>query len=184
MTPSTLFDLKGKTALITGGSQGQGLRIAEALGEAGARHVISSRTVADLEGAKAHLEAQSVTVDYVAADNGKDADIIPIADAAIGKLGRVDILVNNAGGTWLGAAEDHPIEAWDRVMNLNVRSLFLLLQQIAHRARRVGAQAQRAWRQGGILVAHRRSPVSRRTTRTRFSPCLSPRRSSAAPKRA
>jgi len=134
MTATQLFDLTGKTALITGGSRGLGLQIAEALGDAGARLVISSRKPADLEVAKAHLEARGVTVDYIVADNGKDEDILRLADEAIAKLGRVDILVNNAGATWGAPAEDHPIEAWDKVMNLNVRSLFVLSQQIAKRS--------------------------------------------------
>jgi NAD(P)-dependent dehydrogenase (short-subunit alcohol dehydrogenase family) len=134
MTTTQLFDLTGKTALITGGSRGLGLQIAEALGDAGARLVISSRKAADLETAKAHLEGRGVAVDYIVADNGKDEDILRLADEAIAKLGRVDILVNNAGATWGAPAEDHPIEAWDRVMNLNVRSLFVLSQQIAKRS--------------------------------------------------
>jgi len=134
MTTTQLFDLTGKTALITGGSRGLGLQIAEALGDAGARLVISSRKPADLETAKAHLEGRGVTVDYIVADNGKDEDILRLADEAIAKLGRVDILVNNAGATWGAPAEDHPIEAWDRVMNLNVRSLFVLSQRIAKRS--------------------------------------------------
>ncbi|HEX7886825.1 MAG TPA: SDR family oxidoreductase [Phenylobacterium sp.] len=132
--PSKLFDLTGKTALITGGSRGLGLQIAEALGDAGARLVISSRKAADLEEAKTHLEGRGITVDYIAADNSKDADILRLADESLAKLGRVDILVNNAGATWGAPAEDHPIEAWDKVMNLNVRSLFILSQQIAKRS--------------------------------------------------
>jgi gluconate 5-dehydrogenase len=134
MTTTHLFDLSGKTALITGGSRGLGLQIAEALGDAGARLVISSRKAADLETAKAHLEGRGITVDYIAADNSQDADVLRLADETIAKLGKVDILVNNAGATWGAPAEDHPIEAWDKVMNLNVRSLFVLSQQIAKRS--------------------------------------------------
>lgn len=125
-----LFSLSGKTALITGGSRGLGLQIAEALGEAGARLVIASRKAADLETAKARLESRGVIVDYVAADNGKDGDLLRLADEAISKLGRVDILVNNAGANWGAPAEDYPIEAWDKVMNLNIRSIFLLSQAV------------------------------------------------------
>ena len=134
MTTTQLFDLSGKTALITGGSRGLGLQIAEALGDAGARLVISSRKAEDLETAKAHLEARGVTVDYIAADNSRDDDVLRLADEAMAKLGKVDILVNNAGAGWSAPAEDHPIEAWDNVMNLNVRSLFVLSQQIAKRS--------------------------------------------------
>ncbi len=128
------FDLTGKTALITGGSRGLGLQIAEALGEAGAKIVLSSRKAADLEQAQKHLAALGIEADWVAADNSRDEDIARLADEAIAKLGRVDILVNNAGATWGAPAEDHPIEAWDKIMNLNVRSIFLLSQQIGKRS--------------------------------------------------
>jgi NAD(P)-dependent dehydrogenase (short-subunit alcohol dehydrogenase family) len=128
------FDLSGKSALITGGSRGLGLQIAEALGEQGAKIVLSSRKAPDLEQAQKHLAGLSIKADWIAADNAKDDDIKRLADEAIAKLGRVDILVNNAGATWGAPTEDHPIEAWDKVMNLNIRSLFLLSQQIGKRS--------------------------------------------------
>ena len=128
------FDLSGKSALITGGSRGLGLQIAEALGEQGAKIVLSSRKAPDLEQAQKHLAGLGIKADWVAADNAKDDDIKRLADEAIAKLGRVDILVNNAGATWGAPTEDHPIEAWDKVMNLNIRSLFLLSQQIGKRS--------------------------------------------------
>jgi NAD(P)-dependent dehydrogenase (short-subunit alcohol dehydrogenase family) len=124
------FDLTGKTALVTGGSRGLGLQIAEALGEQGAKIVLSSRKAVDLEQAQEHLAGLGIESDWIAADNTKDDDIKRLADEAIAKLGKVDILVNNAGATWGAATEDHPIEAWDKVMNLNIRSLFLLSQRI------------------------------------------------------
>jgi NAD(P)-dependent dehydrogenase (short-subunit alcohol dehydrogenase family) len=124
------FDLTGKTALVTGGSRGLGLQIAEALGEQGARIVLSSRKAADLKQAQEHLAGLGIKSDWIAADNAKDDDIKRLANEAIAKLGKVDILVNNAGATWGAASEDHPIEAWDKVMNLNIRSLFLLSQRI------------------------------------------------------
>jgi NAD(P)-dependent dehydrogenase (short-subunit alcohol dehydrogenase family) len=128
------FDLTGKTALVTGGSRGLGLQIAEALGEQGAKIVLSSRKAADLEEAQKHLAVRGIKAEWIAADNTKDEDIKRLADEAIAKLGRVDILVNNAGATWGAPTEDHPIEAWDKVMNLNIRSLFLLSQQIGKRS--------------------------------------------------
>jgi len=124
------FDLTGKTALVTGGSRGLGLQIAEALGEQGAKVVLSSRKAAELEAAQTHLTGLGIEAEWIAADNSKDDDIKRLADEAIAKLGKVDILVNNAGATWGAPTEDHPIEAWDKVMNLNIRSLFLLSQQI------------------------------------------------------
>jgi NAD(P)-dependent dehydrogenase (short-subunit alcohol dehydrogenase family)/enoyl-CoA hydratase/carnithine racemase len=128
------FDLTGKNALVTGGSRGLGLQIAEALGEQGARVVISSRKAPDLEKAQAHLAGLGIKADWIAADNSRDEDVKRLADETIKKLGRVDILVNNAGATWGAPTEDHPIEAWDKVMNLNIRSLFLLSQQVAKRS--------------------------------------------------
>ncbi len=128
------FDLTGKTALVTGGSRGLGLQIAEALGEQGAKIVLSSRKAGDLEEAQAHLTKLGIKADWIAADNSKDEDIKRLADEAIAKLGKVDILVNNAGATWGALTEDHPIEAWDKLMNLNIRALFILSQQIGKKS--------------------------------------------------
>jgi NAD(P)-dependent dehydrogenase (short-subunit alcohol dehydrogenase family) len=128
------FDLTGKSALITGGSRGLGLQIAEALGEQGASIILSSRKAPDLEQAQKHLAGLGIKADWVAADNSREDDVKRLADEAIAKLGKVDILVNNAGATWGAPTEDHPIEAWDQVMNLNIRSLFLLSQQIGKRS--------------------------------------------------
>ncbi|MEO6104105.1 MAG: SDR family oxidoreductase, partial [Pseudoxanthomonas sp.] len=75
-----------------------------------------------------------IDADWVAADGSKDADIVALADAALGKLGHVDILINNAGASWGAPAEDYPAEAWDKVFNLNIRGLFLLTQQIGKRS--------------------------------------------------
>ena len=129
-TIKELFDLTGKTALITGGSRGLGLQMAEALGEQGARLVITSRKQAELDEAVAHLKQRGIDVMAVAADLSKEAAVAPLVDAAIRQLGQIDILINNAGATWGAPAEDHPLEAWDKVMNLNVRSIFLLSQAV------------------------------------------------------
>jgi len=131
MKPTELFDLSGKRALITGGSRGLGLQIAEAMADAGARIVISSRNAVDLKEAKAHLERRGAQVDYVVADNGKDQDLIRLADEALSILSKVDILVNNAGASHDAPAEDYSIEIWDAVMNINVRAPFILSQYLA-----------------------------------------------------
>lgn len=125
-----LFDLNGRTALITGGSRGLGLQIAEALGEQGARLVLSARKAGELEQAQAHLRARGIEAEWIAADGAREDDIARLADEALARLGHVDILINNAGATWGAPAEDHPVEAWDKVMNLNIRGLFLLTQRI------------------------------------------------------
>ena len=140
-TIQQLFDLKGKTALVTGGSRGLGLQMAHALGEAGARIMLSARKAGELEQATAELQAAGIDARWVAADCAKEADIHHLANETLQRLGEVDILVNNAGAAWGAPAEDHPIEAWDKVMNLNVRGYFLLSQVIAKKsmiARRSG----------------------------------------------
>ena len=129
-----LFDLRGKNALVTGGSRGLGLQMARALGEAGARLLISSRKAGDLEEAVAQLQAEGIDARWVAADCAQEADIHRLADETLQRLGPVDILVNNAGASWGAPAEDHPLEAWDKVMNLNVRGYFLLSQAIAKKS--------------------------------------------------
>ncbi len=133
-TIKELFDLSGKTALITGGSRGLGLQMAEALGEQGARLVITSRKQAELDDAVAHLKQRGIEVMAVASDLSKESAVAPLVDAAMKQLGHIDILINNAGATWGAPAEDHPLDAWDKVMNLNVRSIFLLSQAIGKRS--------------------------------------------------
>jgi NAD(P)-dependent dehydrogenase (short-subunit alcohol dehydrogenase family) len=125
-----LFDLTGKTALVTGGSRGLGLQIAEALGEAGAKIMLTSRKAGDLEEAAAHLQDKGIDTRWIAADASDPAEIERVASEAMQRLGQVDILVNNAGATWGAPAEDHPLDAWDKVMDLNIRSIFLMSQAI------------------------------------------------------
>ena len=131
-TVKQLFDLTGQTALVTGGSRGLGLQMAHALGEAGARLMLSSRKSADLQEAVAELKAAGIQADYIAADCGKEEDIRRLAHETVEKMGRIDILINNAGATWGAPAEVHPVEAWDKVMNLNVRGYFILAQEVAN----------------------------------------------------
>ena len=133
MTPrniKTLFDLTGKKALITGGSRGLGLQIAHSLGEAGATVLLSARKQDELDEAVAELKAAGINASAIAADCGTVEGTTALATAALKQLGDVDILVNNAGASWGAPAEDHPIEAWDKVMNLNIRGIFVLSQAI------------------------------------------------------
>jgi len=126
-----LFNLEGQTALVTGGSRGLGLQIAEALGEAGAKVLLTSRKAADLEEAAGDLQAKGIDTRWVAADASDPEQIERVVGEAMQRLGKIDILVNNAGATWGAPAEEHPLEAWDKVMNLNVRSIFLFSQGVA-----------------------------------------------------
>ena len=125
-----LFDLTGRIALVTGGSRGLGLQIAEALGEAGARVVLTSRKAADLEEAAADLQDKGIDTRWIAADASEPAEVQRVVAEAMQRVGDIDILVNNAGATWGAPMADHPLEAWDKVMNLNVRSVFLFSQAV------------------------------------------------------
>ena len=133
-TVQQLFDLKGRNALITGGSRGLGLQMAFALGEAGARVMLSARKADELEGAVATLQDAGIDARWIAADAARETDIHRLADETLERMGDVDILINNAGATWGAPAEDHPLEAWDKVMNLNVRGYFLLSQRLAKKS--------------------------------------------------
>jgi NAD(P)-dependent dehydrogenase (short-subunit alcohol dehydrogenase family) len=129
-----LFSLTGKTALITGGSRGLGLQMAEALGEMGAELVITARKRDELEEAQAHLASLKIQCSSYVCDIGKREGIAPFAEQVLKDRGKVDILVNNAGATWGAPAEDHPLEGWDKLVNVNLTGAFLLTQLIAKRS--------------------------------------------------
>ena len=133
-TVQQLFNLEGRTALVTGGSRGLGLQLAQALGEAGARIMLSSRKAGDLEEAAADLQAAGIDARWIAADLSKEEDIRRLADQTMERMGDIHVLVNNAGAAWGAPAEDHPVEAWDKVMNLNIRGYFILSQHVAKRS--------------------------------------------------
>lgn len=133
-TIQQLFDLRGRNALVTGGSRGLGLQIAHALGEAGAKVMLTARKAGELEQAVAELQSAGIDARWVAADCAKEEEIRAMADETLERLGDVHILVNNAGAAWGAPAEDHPVEAWDKVMNLNVRGYFILSQHLAKKS--------------------------------------------------
>ena len=134
-TVSQLHDLTGRTPsspAVRGG--GLGLQMAHTLGEAGARLLISSRKQGDLHEAAAELRAAGHRVDTFASDGREEAQALALVDHALAKLGAIDILVNNAGATWGAPAQDHPLDASDKVMDLNVRGVFLLAREVARRS--------------------------------------------------
>ncbi|MBE0624492.1 MAG: SDR family oxidoreductase [Burkholderiales bacterium] len=130
MSVKKLFDLTGKVALITGGSRGLGLQIAEALGEMGARLALTARKSDELAQAKEHLARMHLEVLTLPCDHSKAASIQPVVEKIIEHYGQIDVLVNNAGTTWGAPAEEHPLDAWEKVMGLNVNGLFLTTQLV------------------------------------------------------
>src|SRR5512141_1687900 len=116
MSVKKLFDLTGKVALVTGGSRGLGLQIAEALGEMGARLALTARKAEELAQAKEHLERMRLEVLTLPCDHSKAASIQPVIEKIVKHYGQIDVLVNNAGPTWGAPAEEHPRDAWENVM--------------------------------------------------------------------
>jgi len=133
MSLKQLMDLSGKVAVITGGSRGLGLQMTEALGELGAKVAITARKQHELDAAAEQLSALGIDVLTCSADLSRYETIPTVVDRVIEKFGRIDILVNNAGTTWGAPAEDHPADAWHKVLNLNVNALFFLTQLVAKR---------------------------------------------------
>jgi NAD(P)-dependent dehydrogenase (short-subunit alcohol dehydrogenase family) len=133
MAVRELFELKGRVALITGGSRGLGLQIAQGLGEMGARIAISARKPAELEEAKSQLAKQGIDALTVVNDLTKPEQVSALVEAVVGHYGGIDILVNNAGTSWGAPAENYPMEAWNKVMALNATSVFELSQAVANR---------------------------------------------------
>ena len=123
---STPFYLAGKTAAVTGGGRGLGLGISTALLEAGADVIVFGRTgvPVELTASAASLGRQ---VHFVALDLA-DADAIAAAAQQVLATHQVDILVNNAGTQDRYLAVDFPLQAWDRVLNINLRAVFQLCQ--------------------------------------------------------
>ncbi len=130
----TLFDLTGQTALITGGSRGLGLQIAEALGEFGANIVLAARKQDELNAAVTHLAVLGVSARALAVDMRAPGAASALTRFAMQDGERIDILVNNAGASWGAPAEDTTPEAWARVMDLNINALFFLTQEVGRMA--------------------------------------------------
>jgi len=134
MSVRDAFNLEGRTALVTGGSRGLGLAMAGALGEMGAKVVISARKSDELDAAVASLKERGVDAVRVVGDLSRPESISPFVDAVAAAAGApIDILVNNAGASWGAPAEEYPLEGWNKVMGLNLTGVFLLTQQVGAR---------------------------------------------------
>ena len=134
MSVKQLFDLHGRTALVTGGSRGLGLQMAEALGELGARIALVARKRDELDNAVGRLKTFGVDATAIVCNLGDVAAIGPMVDEAERALGPIDILVNNAGATWGAATVDLPLEAWLKVIHLNLNAMFVVTQEVGRRS--------------------------------------------------
>lgn len=122
-----LFSVAGKTAVVTGGSRGIGEMIARALVENGATVIISSRKPTDCEALVAQLGPACIAIP---ADLSQMSEIERFAAAVAERFPRLDILFNNAGASWGAGIDDFPESGWDKVMDLNVKSVFFLTQKL------------------------------------------------------
>jgi len=125
-----LFDLTGKTAIVTGGSRGLGFQMASALAEAGAALTLTARKADALEGAAAQLRATGVRALAVPGNVSEAGAAEAVVARTLEEFGRIDILINNAGTTWGAPVLDMPLDAWQKVLETNVTGTFLMVQAV------------------------------------------------------
>ncbi|MEW5322473.1 SDR family oxidoreductase [Geobacillus thermoleovorans] len=123
-----LFKIEGKTAIVTGGGRGLGEQIAVGLAEAGANVVVCSRKVEACEQVKEKLEQLGVRSLALKCDVTNPEDVKHVVETTVKEFGGIDILVNNSGATWGAPVEEMPLEAWQKVINVNVTGTFLMSQ--------------------------------------------------------
>ena len=123
-----LFDLSGRVAIVTGGSRGLGLEMAEGLAEAGAAIMLCARRGEWLTPSVNAMRERGFTVDGAVCDVSNPTQVQAVVDATIARHGRIDILVNNAGITWGAAPEEMPLEKWRAVIDVNLTGTFLFSQ--------------------------------------------------------
>jgi len=133
-----LFDLTGRTALVTGGGRGIGRHIAIGLAEAGADVIVASRKLANCEETVRAIEKAGRRGIALAADLGRADDVIALADRVLAETERLHVLVNNSAIIWGAPTLEFPLEAWDRVFAVNVRGLWLLSQRVARHMKEAG----------------------------------------------
>ncbi|GAB3055496.1 SDR family oxidoreductase [Virgibacillus ainsalahensis] len=123
-----LFDLSGKTAIITGGGRGLGQQIAEGFAEAGANVVVCSRKEENCREISEGLSQKGVESLALACDVTNPDDVRNVVDKTVEKFGKIDILVNNSGTSWGASVDEMPLEAFQKVLNVNVTGTFLMSQ--------------------------------------------------------
>ena len=126
-----LFDLSGKRALVTGSSQGIGFALARGLAEAGAQIVLNGRDVAKLDAAAEVLRGEGFSVEVLAFDATDHHGVRAAVDGFEAEHGAIDILVNNAGMQHRAPLEEFPAEAFERLLQTNIASVFHVGQAVA-----------------------------------------------------
>jgi len=142
-SPTDLFSIAGKTALVTGGSRGIGKMIAEGFVDAGASVYISSRKADVCEQVAAELSEKG-TCEAVPADLSQEDECRRLADEMATRVDRLDILVNNAGATWGAPLDDYDEKAFERVLGLNVKGVFHVTKFLVPLLEKAGTQEEPA----------------------------------------
>ena len=130
MKSDRLFDLTGKVAIVTGGNGGLGLGMALGLAGAGANIVVAARNQAKTNQALAEIKALGVEVLGIEVDVSQEADVSRMVSQTVESLGRVDILVNNAGISVRSQPHELSADDWDRVVDVNLKSVFLASKEV------------------------------------------------------
>lgn len=125
---SKLFDLSGRTAIVTGGSRGIGKEMAEGLAEGGANLMLCARRQEWLDETVAQFTERGFNVASQVCDVSKADDVQAVVDQTVSEFGAVDILINNAGISWGAMPEDMPLEQWQKVIDVNLTGCFLMAQ--------------------------------------------------------
>jgi gluconate 5-dehydrogenase len=128
MNVKDLFDLSGKTAIVTGGSRGLGQEMAEGLAEAGTEVMICARRAEWLDETLGEFRERNFKVEGRLCDVSKESDVQAVVEETIKTFGKIDILVNNAGISWGAMPEEMPLDKWQKVLDVNLTGAFLFAQ--------------------------------------------------------
>ncbi len=142
MKPSSLFDLQGRVAIVTGGSVGLGRQMAEGLAEMGANLVLCARKEERCRQAAEELQSLGVQVLALGCDVKDPESVSAVAEATMQRFGQIDILINNAGTSWGAPAEEMTLPQWNKVLETNLTGTFLFSQAV-----------------GKVMIAQRRGAI-------------------------
>jgi NAD(P)-dependent dehydrogenase (short-subunit alcohol dehydrogenase family) len=130
MNSKDLFSLKDRTAIVTGGGRGLGEQIAVAYADAGANVVVCSRNLEACQEISESLKAKGVRSLALKCDVSNPEEIQYVVDETMKEFGQIDILVNNSGVSWGAPVLEMPADKWDKVMNINLKAVFLFSQAV------------------------------------------------------